>query len=486
MNSVADIWKIVLSRLSQDLSETTISTWFDEVEAVSIKDRTLYLHCPNEFKRSTIESMFSDRIKDSLRDIYSADFDVKLLSPAESTALFEPEVKKSTALLDSGEFTFDTFVVGESNKMAYAAARAVADGVGHYNPLFIYGDSGLGKTHLIYAIAHQIRTTRPSAKIIYIKGDDFINEFIELVRAGRGSEFRAKYRDADLLLVDDVQFVAGKEQVQNEFFHTFNTLYEAGRQIVLTSDRPPSDMHLLDDRLRTFEQRVRDLAKVDGFDVGSCPIEWHTVQDEDWADNWKAYFHTEKVGGLIVIKPAWEDYEASPDDIVIDLDPGAAFGTGTHPTTAMCIRELESAVKGGMRVFDVGTGSGVLAVTAAKLGAGEVIAMDYDRTAARVAQENVERNHVEECVTTGVSDLLQSFTGKADLIIANIIADIVIRLFDELDAHLAEGGHLLASGIIDERVADVTEAALSHGFAIDKVIEESGWAAMVISRGDAQ
>ena len=204
MNSVADIWKIVLSRMSQDLSETTISTWFDEVEAVSVKDRTLYLHCPNDFKRSTIESMFMDRIKDSLKDIYSADFDVKLLSTAESTAMFEPESKKNTTLLDSGEFTFDTFVVGESNKMAYAAARAVADGVGHYNPLFIYGDSGLGKTHLIYAIAHQIRTSRPSAKIIYTKGDDFINEFIELVRAGRGSEFRAKYRDADLLLVDDV------------------------------------------------------------------------------------------------------------------------------------------------------------------------------------------------------------------------------------------------------------------------------------------
>lgn len=152
----------------------------------------------------------------------------------------------------------------------------------------------------------------------------------------------------------------------------------------------------------------------------------------------------------------------------------------------MCIRELESAVKGGMRVFDVGTGSGVLAVAAAKLGAGEVVAMDYDRTAATVAQENVERNHVEDRVTTGVSDLLKAFTGKADLIIANIIADIVIRLFDELDEHLAEGGHLLASGIIDERVADVTEAALAHGFAIDKVIEENGWAAMVISREDAK
>ena len=158
MNSVADIWKIVLSRLSQDLSETTISTWFDEVEAVSIKDRTLYLHCPNDFKRSTIESMFADRIKDSLRDIYSADFDVKLLSSAESAALFTPEEKKSASLFDSSEFTFETFVVGESNKMAYAAARAVADGASdHYNPLFIYGDSGLGKTHLIYAIAHQIR-----------------------------------------------------------------------------------------------------------------------------------------------------------------------------------------------------------------------------------------------------------------------------------------------------------------------------------------
>ena len=289
MNSVADIWKIVLARLSQDLSETTISTWFDEVEAVSIKDRTLYLHCPNDFKRSTIESMFSDRIKDSLRAIYSADFDVKLLSTAESTALFEPEVKKSTALLDSGEFTFDTFVVGESNKMAYAAARAVADGVGHYNPLFIYGDSGLGKTHLIYAIAHQIRTTRPSAKIIYIKGDDFINEFIELVRAGRGSEFRAKYRDADLLLVDDVQFVAGKEQVQNEFFHTFNTLYEAGRQIVLTSDRPPSDMHLLDDRLRTrFEWGLLVDVQPPDFEtrlaiVKNKAAQWGTVIDDDIA-----------------------------------------------------------------------------------------------------------------------------------------------------------------------------------------------------------
>ena len=143
-------------------------------------------------------------------------------------------------------------MVGPSNKLAYAASMAVAEHPAqNYNPLLIYGDSGLGKTHLLYAIANVIRRNDPQAKIVYIKGDDFINEFIELIRAGRGNEFRAKYREADLLLVDDVQFVAGKEQVQNEFFHTFNTLYESGKQIVLTSDRPPSEMTLLDDRLRT-------------------------------------------------------------------------------------------------------------------------------------------------------------------------------------------------------------------------------------------
>ena len=143
-------------------------------------------------------------------------------------------------------------MVGPSNKLAYAASMAVAEHPAqNYNPLLIYGDSGLGKTHLLYAIANVIRQNDPAAKIVYIKGDDFINEFIELIRAGRGSDFRAKYREADLLLVDDVQFVAGKEQVQNEFFHTFNNLYESGKQIVLTSDRPPSEMTLLDDRLRT-------------------------------------------------------------------------------------------------------------------------------------------------------------------------------------------------------------------------------------------
>ena len=252
MNSVTDIWENVLRQLRGSLSETTISTWFDELNIVDIRGNTCYLHCPNDFKKGYIESLFLPNIKSSLHDIFSTDFEVKIL---DETGLLEyrgaAPAKKSDRFT-SAEFTFETFVVGPSNKLAHAASMAVAEHPAqNYNPLLIYGDSGLGKTHLLNAIANVIRRNDPASKIVYVKGDDFINEFIELVRSGRGSEFRAKYREADLLLVDDVQFVAGKDQVQNEFFHTFNNLYESGRQIVLTSDRPPSEMTLLDDRLRT-------------------------------------------------------------------------------------------------------------------------------------------------------------------------------------------------------------------------------------------
>ena len=252
MNSVADVWDNVLTQLKGELSETTIATWFDELEAVDIQGNTFILHCANDFKKGYIESLFLKNIKASLHDIFSIDFEVRILDDDDFDEFSGKAPKKQSDRFTSDEFTFDTFVVGPSNKLAYSASVAVAEHPAqNYNPLLIYGDSGLGKTHLLYAIANVIRKNDPRSKIVYIKGDDFINEFIELIRAGRGNEFRAKYREADLLLVDDVQFVAGKEQVQNEFFHTFNTLYESGRQIVLTSDRPPSEMTLLDDRLRT-------------------------------------------------------------------------------------------------------------------------------------------------------------------------------------------------------------------------------------------
>ena len=291
MNSVADVWQVVLERLrAGGLAETAISTWFDEVEAVAIRDMTFYLCCPNDFKRGTIESLFLPNLKAALKEIFSADFDVKLLSAAERDAFGQEKPKKPTSLLESGEFTFDTFVVGDSNKLAYAAARAVADAPAeHYNPLFIYGDSGLGKTHLIYAIAHEIRTKTPNAKIVYIKGDDFTNELVEAIRTGKNVEFRSKYRDADLLLMDDVQFIAGRKQTQEEFFHTFNTLYESKRQIVLTSDRSPKEMQLLDDRLQTrFEWGLLVDVQPPDFEtrlaiVKNKAAQWGSVIDDDIA-----------------------------------------------------------------------------------------------------------------------------------------------------------------------------------------------------------
>ncbi len=253
MQSVSDIWSMILDRLRADLSETTIKTWFDETTVVALEGSELILHCPNAFKRTNIQDRFLPNIEAGLKDIFSSNMTVVLLDDEGLRRRESREEAKPASIMDSGEFTFETFVVGPSNHLACSAARAVADAPGqHYNPLFIYGSSGLGKTHLLYAIAHVIRQKSPNARILYIKGDEFINDFIETVRSGRSmNDFRVKYREADLMLVDDIQFVAGKVETQNEFFHTFNTLYESKRQIVLTSDRPPQEMTLLDDRLRT-------------------------------------------------------------------------------------------------------------------------------------------------------------------------------------------------------------------------------------------
>lgn len=252
MNSLTDVWGNVLQQMSQQLAPTTINTWFDEVEVVTMEDSAFVLHCGNEFKKKTIEARFLSYIRDALRDLFSADFEIKILNDEQLSAYHGVAPDYPGDLNDSGAFTFETYVVGPSNKLAYAAAHAVSERPGvNYNPLFIYGDSGLGKTHLLYAIAHGLKKNHPDAKIVYIKGDDFTNELVVSIREGKNAEFREKYRQATLLLVDDVQFIAGKEQTQEEFFHTFNSLYEAGKQIVLTSDRPPREMTKLEDRLRT-------------------------------------------------------------------------------------------------------------------------------------------------------------------------------------------------------------------------------------------
>ncbi len=251
MNSAEEIWKKALSLMEADLTATTLSTWFDDARAVALEGDCLVIHTPSNFKKDIISSRYVSAIQKALRELFSTDFDVVVLGEGELDGY---ESNRGDFLPGTEEYTFDTFVVGSSNKFAWSAAKAVADAPGKpkgYNPLFLYGESGLGKTHLLYAIAHAIHAKHPDYRIVYIKGDAFTNELIAAIQGGKNQEFREKYRAADVFLMDDVQFIAGRQASQEEMFHTFNTLYEQGKQIVFTADRPPKEMLRLDDRLKT-------------------------------------------------------------------------------------------------------------------------------------------------------------------------------------------------------------------------------------------
>ena len=250
MTSIRDIWQRAVDQLSEQLTPTAINTWFADCEPVALEDRRIVLKTSNDFKRSIILQRFGDTIRKTLSDLFSCPFDILVLTPDEMEDYQKPEADDD--LPEAAAFTFDRFIVGQSNKFAYAAAIAVAETPGKkYNPLFIYGNSGLGKTHLLLAIAHAVREKTPSVKISYVKGEEFTNQLVSHLQRKTPEEFRNKYRNADLFLVDDIQFIAGKERIQEEFFHTFNDIYEAGHQIVITSDRPPKEMANLQDRLRT-------------------------------------------------------------------------------------------------------------------------------------------------------------------------------------------------------------------------------------------
>ena len=237
----------------------------------------------------------------------------------------------------------------------------------------------------------------------------------------------------------------------------------------------------LEGRIQTLQQEIKALESR-GVNTAPAVLTTAELQDEDWSDTWKQYFHTEKPGERVVIKPTWEEYEPKDDEVVIELDPGAAFGTGTHATTSMCIRQLEKLVKPGMTVFDVGTGSGILSIISAKLGATNIQAVDYDDSVLKIVEENLEQNNVQDIISVAQSDLMQNVHGKAELVIANIIADIIIRLFDQLDEHLEQGGTLLTSGIIEDRIEDVLAAAEKHGYGVVERMESKGWACITFKR----
>lgn len=252
MNSTADVWEKVLELLRKDIADVTISTWFDDVQPVALEHDRFVLFSPTEFKRNILRSRYVPLVEKALRELFSFDLRAEVLDQDGLERYRDPDREKRF-LPGSEQYSFDTFVVGSSNKFAYTAALSVSEHLGeNYNPLFIYGQSGLGKTHLLYAIARKVHADHPDYRIRYVKSEDFVNEFILNLRQHKDmQEFRDKYREVDLFLMDDVQFVAGKDACEEELFHTFNTLHDRNRQIVFTADRLPSDMVRLEDRLRT-------------------------------------------------------------------------------------------------------------------------------------------------------------------------------------------------------------------------------------------
>ena len=251
MYSPAYVWAKIILYLEDRLNALTISASFDDAEIVSISEQEIIIYSPSEFRREVIRNRDTAYIQEGMKEIFGSDAKLIVFGDEEMEA-YKNKGNKKTSMDFNPQFTFENFVVGGSNRFAHSAAVAVSNAPGmYYNPLFMYGPPGVGKTHLLYAIANGIRRHEPDIKVVYIKGDQFTNELIEAIRTGKNIEFRNKYREADLFLIDDIQFIAGKDSTQEEFFHTFNTLYENRKQIVMTSDRKPSDMLTLEDRLRT-------------------------------------------------------------------------------------------------------------------------------------------------------------------------------------------------------------------------------------------
>ncbi|MDD3395616.1 MAG: 50S ribosomal protein L11 methyltransferase [Acidaminococcaceae bacterium] len=251
-------------------------------------------------------------------------------------------------------------------------------------------------------------------------------------------------------------------------------------QIVTVKAYYPQDDNLAE-RLEKIEQELQLIeARIGTFRFG--PTLFRTVSEQDWANEWKQYFHVTRVGKHLVIKPSWESFTPEAEDKVIELDPGMAFGTGTHHTTNMCMEILEQIVRPGMQIFDVGTGSGILSMTAALLGATNIKAVDIDATAVRVAAANIRDNHLEKAIEVKQGDLLQGTQGQADIIIANIIAAVILMLLPDIPGKLQPHGLFLASGIIGERSEEITTAAVQQGLKVIDIHRRGEWVAILMEK----
>mgnify|MGYP000988397988 FL=1 len=261
-NDLKSLWEKTLNIIKGEMSEVSFNTWIKSCEPLSISSNTIKISVPNSFTQDILEKRYKDLVVNSIEAACSKVYNVDFIVASDIQDIEEKEEKnddKSSINVNdemsstlNPKYTFDSFVIGNSNRFAHAASLAVSEAPAKaYNPLFIYGGVGLGKTHLMHAIGHYVLQNNANAKVVYVSSEKFTNELINAIRDDRNEEFRNKYRNVDILLIDDVQFIAGKERTQEEFFHTFNELHDANKQIILSSDRPPKEIPTLEDRLRS-------------------------------------------------------------------------------------------------------------------------------------------------------------------------------------------------------------------------------------------
>lgn len=262
-NQLSDLWDKTTNIIKSEFTEVGFNTWIKPIKPIKISQNTLYLSVQNEFIKGTLETRYKDLIANAVKLVSSKKYEICIVLPTDdmfssinpspnegqSNTFIKDEIPSTTL---NPKYVFESFVVGNSNRFAHAASLAVAEAPAKaYNPLFLYGGVGLGKTHLMHAIGHYISDNNPSKKIEYVTSEKFTNELINSIKDDKNVEFRNKYRNVDVLLIDDIQFIAGKERTQEEFFHTFNTLHEANKQIIISSDRPPKEIPTLEERLRS-------------------------------------------------------------------------------------------------------------------------------------------------------------------------------------------------------------------------------------------
>jgi chromosomal replication initiator protein len=293
-----ELWEKTLNIMKDELTEVSFNTWIKSSIPLSLSNNTLKLGVPNNFTKEILETRYKDLLINALNIISSKNYNIELVIASEESIDLDErtnkkDLKSAVTVIDemsatlNPKYTFDSFVIGNSNRFAHAASLAVAESPAKaYNPLFIYGGVGLGKTHLMHAIGHYILQNNPKSRVVYVSSEKFTNELINSIKDDKNEEFRSKYRKVDVLLIDDIQFIANKERTQEEFFHTFNALHDANKQIILSSDRPPKEIPTLEDRLRSrfewgliadmqppdFETRIAILKKkadVEGLNISN-------------------------------------------------------------------------------------------------------------------------------------------------------------------------------------------------------------------------